>query len=266
MKERGLELSPEKTKISHLSEGFNFLGFNIRHYKAAQTSRSGWKLLIKPSKKSVQQIRDKLRDKWLLLKGQNVEAVLSHLNPVIRGWANYFRIGVAGEIFHALDHWMNPREIRYVKHTHPNKPRYWTQEKYFGRLNLERQDNWVFGDKRTGSYLLKFSWFPVERHALIQGDASPDDPGLKGYWEWRNMAKAKTLILSKQKLAKRQRGICLHCGESLFNGEEVHTHRNIPGKRGGEYTYGNIELVHLFCHQQKHANESSPIKEQEEKA
>ena len=88
LKERGLELSKEKTRIVHLTKGFNFLGFNIRHYKAPQTARSGWKLLIKPSKESVQKIRDKLRDKWLGSKGQNAQAVVKELNPVIRGWAS----------------------------------------------------------------------------------------------------------------------------------------------------------------------------------
>ena len=106
LKERGLALSPDKTRIVHLTEGFDFLGFNVRHYKTPQTYKSGWKLLIKPSKESVQKIRTKLRERWLILRGANVRAVLKELNPVIRGWANYFRIGVASEVFHKLDHWM----------------------------------------------------------------------------------------------------------------------------------------------------------------
>jgi RNA-directed DNA polymerase len=256
LKDRGLVLSTEKTRVIHLSEGFDFLGFNIRHYKALKTAKSGWKLLIKPSKKSGQKIRDKLRDKWLSLRGQDVRTVIGHLNPVIRGWANYFRIGVASEIFNSLDHWMMQRETRYAKRLHPRKPEYWRHNKYFGRLNLERGDNWVFGDKQTGMHLLKFKWFPIERHALAQGNASPDDPNLRDYWEKREKAKAKDLIPSRQKIAKRQKGRCPHCGESLFNGEEVHAHRRVPGKDGGKYTYSNIELVHLFCHQQIHATKS----------
>lgn len=112
LKQRGLMQSPEKTKIAHLSEGFNFLGFNIRHYKAPQTSKTKWKLLIKPSNESVQKIRNRLRDKWKSLRGGNVIAVVKRLNPIIRGWANYFRIGVAGEVFHTLDGWMFVREVR----------------------------------------------------------------------------------------------------------------------------------------------------------
>lgn len=253
---RGLQLSEEKTKIVHISKGFDFLGFNVRQYKAAKTAKSGWKLLIKPSKKSVQKIRDKLRDQWLSLAGQNVVAILKNLNPVIRGWANYFRIGVAAKTFGSLDNWMIHREIRYGKRTHPTKPWYWVKHKYFGRLNLDRDDNWVFGDKRFGAYLLKFKWFPIVRHALVPGNFSPDDAELREYWAKRNTAKAKDLKLDKQKIAIRQKGKCTRCGESLFNGEEIHKHRRIPGKEGGTYTYGNTELIHLYCHQQIHATEN----------
>lgn len=253
LKDRGLQLSKEKTKIVHLSEGFDFLGFNVRHYEAKQTAKSGWKLLIKPSKESEQKIRDKLRDAWLAHIGANAKAVVKHLNPVIRGWANYFRIGVASETFGSLDDWMFQRACRYASRTHPTKPWYWRSSRYFGRLNLDRQDKWVFGDKHAGLYLQKFSWFPIERHTLVQGGASPDDPNLREYWYKRNMAKAKDLVPNKQVIAKKQKGLCLACGMSLFNGEEIHTHRKLPGKEGGKYVHSNIELVHLYCHQQKHA-------------
>jgi RNA-directed DNA polymerase len=253
LKERGLTLSPEKTRIVHLTEGFDFLGFNVRHYKAAKTSKSGWKLLIRQSKKSVQRIREKLRDKWRLLRSRNVKVAIKELNPVIRGWANYFRIGVAKEVFHSLDSWMTWKQIRYVRQMHPTKPTYWTRAKYFGRLNVEREDNWVFGDKQTGMLLQKFSWFPIERHALVQGNASPDDQSLRDYWAKRMAAKAKDLIPSRQKIARKQKGLCQRCGESLFNEEEIHLHHKVWKSKGGEDKYGNFELVHLFCHQQIHA-------------
>ena len=92
---RGLALSEEKTRIVHLTEGFDFLGFNVKHYKCPQTTRTGYKLLITPSKKSVQKIREKIGDIWRRCQGAPTKALLTHLNPIIRGWANYFRIGVA---------------------------------------------------------------------------------------------------------------------------------------------------------------------------
>lgn len=253
LQQRGLELSAQKTKIVHLSEGFDFLGFNIRHYRAEKTSKTGWKLLIKPSKESVSKIRNKLRKEWLSLRGSNVLAIIKRLNPIIRGWANYFRSGVSCEIFHSLDRWMFHRAVRYVKHTHPKKPRYWRQSRYWGRLNLERSDRWVFGDKTTGMHLLKFSWFRIERHILVKGRSSPDDPNLKSYWQDREKAKSKSLTPSKQKIAQNQGCICPKCGESLFNGEELHVHHIEPKQQGGSNSYKNLRFLHFYCHQQIHA-------------
>lgn len=253
LKERGLALSPEKTKIVHLSEGFNFLGFNIRHYQAPLTSRTGWKVLIKPSKKAVKSVQKQLKEEWNRGKGTNVLAILTRLNPIIRGWANYFRIGVAKEICGNLDRWMFHKALRYAKYTHPTKPIYWLKKKYWGQLNLDRLDVWTFGDKQTGTYLLKFSWFPIERHTLVKGTVSPDDPRLKDYWAKRQAAKAKDLTSSKQKIAKRQHGKCPECGESLFNDEERQIHHQQARSEGGTDSYSNLYLVHLLCHQHIHA-------------
>jgi RNA-directed DNA polymerase len=145
------------------------------------------------------------------------------------------------------------KALRYAKYTHPTKPVYWLKKKYWGQLNLERLDNWTFGDKQTGSYLLKFSWFPIERHTLVKGTASPDDPRLKDYWAKRQAAKAKDLTPSKQKLATRQHGQCPQCGESLFNDEELQLHHQQARSEGGTNSYRNLSLVHLLCHQHIHA-------------
>jgi RNA-directed DNA polymerase len=261
LKERGLTLSEEKTRIVHLTEGFDFLGFNIRHYPAPKTSRTGWKLLIKPSKESVQEMRTKLKILWEKSNGMNVLTVLGKLNPVIRGWANYFRTAVAKEIFSGLDRWMFYKEDRYTRRAHPKKNKDWRHLRYWGRLHLERNDPWVFGDKQTGAYLLKFSWFPIERHVLVKGTASPDDPRLKDYWMKRQARPVKDLTLSKQKLAKRQKGRCPECGESLFNDEELHVHHLLPLSQGGKNTYSNLALVHLFCHQQIHAKTNRAMRD-----
>ncbi|WP_201365247.1 group II intron reverse transcriptase [Dictyobacter formicarum] len=253
LKERGLCLSEEKTRIVHLTKGFDFLGFHIRHYPAPKTSRTGWKLLIKPSKASVRAVQRKLKDIWMKGKGSNVQGVLARLNPIIRGWANYFRTVVASAIFHKLDSWMFYRADRYAKWQHPTKSKHWRHQKYWGRLNLDRSDRWVFGEKATGGYLLKFGWFPIERHVLVKGTASPDDPQLKDYWEQRQAAKAKDLTFSRQKIAKRQKGRCLECGESLFNDEELQVHHLLAKSFGGKDVYSNLALVHLLCHQQIHA-------------
>lgn len=258
LKPRGLTLSKEKTKIVHLTERFNFLGFNIRHYKDNKT-KTGWKLLIKPSREKVQEIKEELKRRWLEMKSYGVDVVISTLNPYIRGVANYLRPMVSSRAFSSLDNYMYCRERRYVTRMHNNKSIKWRTEKYWGRLNLDRNDRWVFGDKRTGRYLLKFKWYNIIRHIMVKGDASPDNPSLRKYWKDREKAKAvMELGPSNQKIAKRQEYTCPVCGQTLFNEEELHRHHIKPRKKGGKDNIANLQLVHLYCHQNIH---SQPDKE-----
>lgn len=250
--QRGLELSEEKTKIRHISEGFNFLGFNIRQYPVSNT-KTGWKLLIKPSDESVKEIKTRLKQEWLSLIGHDVKDICKKLNPIIRGWANYHRVGVASETFKALDHWMCLREFRYARQTHPKKSWKWRKERYFGSFKTDSQDKWVFGDKKTGIYLVKFADHKIKRHILVKGKSSPDDPELREYWEKREKKKDTTLKSdSLRKIARRQNHKCPVCGESLYNGEELHKHHIVPKSKGGKDTYNNLQLVHYYCHQQIH--------------
>jgi RNA-directed DNA polymerase len=122
LRERGLRLSAEKTQIVHLREGFNFLGFHIRHYPAPKTSRLGYKLRITPSQQAVREARRKLRDLWRQSIGSEVGAVLKLLNPFIQGWAHYFRVVGSSNTFRKLDTWMFQRALRYTKRTHPRQP------------------------------------------------------------------------------------------------------------------------------------------------
>ena len=136
---------------------------------------------------------------WLNNQSQNVDVIIGKLNPIIRGIANYLRIGVSSEAFQKLDSWMFLREKRYAKRMHPMKSVGWRRNKYWGRLNLDRNDNGVFGNKETGNALLKFSCFNIERHVLVKGTSSPDDPELRQYWNNKEKEKSKTLIPSYQK-------------------------------------------------------------------
>lgn len=259
--ERGLSLSPEKTRIVHLTEGFDFLSFNVRHYPHPQTSRSGYKLCIKPSKKAVLGKVAELRNAWLALRGHSVEAVLRKLNPIIRGWANYHRRVVSSRMFNKLDAWMYRHARRYAKHTHPKKSWKWIRNRYWGRWNKERDDNWVFGDKRSGKYLLKFSWFKIERHELVRGTSSPDDPELRDYWWERQKVNAKHLSAGDIDMANDQGWICRFCGMNLINGEELHRHHTVPRARNGSNARSNRELVHLYCHQQETKRQFGSAKE-----
>jgi RNA-directed DNA polymerase len=248
--ERGLSLSEEKTRIVHLTDGFDFLGFNVRHYAVARASRTGHKLLIKPSKRSVTELREKLRGIWQQGRGQALAVVLHRLNPVIRGWANYFRTVVSSQVFRLLDHWMYHRANRYGRSRHPLKSQAWRTQRYWGKLNPQRNDRWVFGDKRTGQFLVKFSWHAIHRHVLVRGQASPDDPKLREYWWRRQRVNAHHLSPSDRKLAASQNWICRVCGLALLNGEPLERHHRVPKEEGGSDAYSNRELLHLYCHQQ----------------
>lgn len=258
LQQRGLTLSEEKTRIVHLREGFDFLGFTVRHYPAPKTTRTGYKLLITPSRASVQALRNRLRQEWLHHHGNNVHAVIHHLNPIIRGWANYFRRGSASRTFSALDRWMFRRQWLYAKRTHRNKSSAWRKAKYWGRLRLNRQDKSVFGDTATGSHMLKFAWFKIEYHRLVRGAASPDDPQLRAYWQQRAVRPPTDVTTRWQQLATRHGGRCPVCWESLFNEEEVHIHHIHPLAQGGKDEPRNMVLVHMYCHHQIHSGKLPP--------
>ncbi len=255
LKIRGLELSPDKTNICHITEGFDFLGLNIRHYKVKNT-KTGYKLLIKPSKKFLQKTRNDIREIFLNQSGERVGNLIGKINPVIRGKANYLKKYVSSEAFGRLDDYLFKRSVRFVKRTHPNKNKKWMQNKYWGRLNLRRKDNWVFGEKDSGNYMLKFSWTKIERHSLVSKRASPDDPSLKEYWAKRNKKRQKSEAAKwnakQEQVAYKQEYKCPVCKQSLFNNEELHLHHIVPRCEGGKDTINNLVWVHLFCHHKVH--------------
>ena len=231
--DRGLELSQEKTKIRHLTEGFNFLGFHVRQYSASN-SKTGYKLLIKPSKESVVDFKRRMKREWSALVGHNVDATLYRLRPLIRGWANYFRTTVSKATFSHLDNWMFLREGRWCRRTHPTKSWKWITRTYFGRLRAGSQYKRVFGNPKTGNHLPRLSWTPIRRHIMVRHDASPDDPDLRSYWKQREAKKAELLPTWRQReLAKRQKGQCPLCHDSLHNDEELHVHHVIPKSKAG---------------------------------
>ena len=120
-------------------------------------------------------------------------------------------------------------------------------------MNLARKDNWVFGDKLSGKYLLRFNWFDIQRHVLVTGTHSTDNPRLKDYWKERDKMRVKDLPSKEQRIASKQNYICEECKDSLFNGEELHGHHVKHKKDGGGDAIHNLKLTHLYCHQQIHS-------------
>jgi RNA-directed DNA polymerase len=175
LRPRGLAFNEDKTRIACLDEGFDFLGFTVRRYRGT--------LLITPSKQAVRRIRERLRTEMRSLRGTNAEAVIARLNPIIRGWVAYYRNVVSSKVFTDLDHYMWQLTYKWARRTHPNKPTRWIVRRYFGVFNKSRRDRWVFGDRVSGAYLLKFAWTRIVRHQMVTGTASPDGPALTDYWK-----------------------------------------------------------------------------------
>jgi RNA-directed DNA polymerase len=208
---RGLAFNEAKTRITHLDQGVDFLGFEIRRYRG--------KLLTKPSKDALRRIRKRLSQEVTALRGANADAVIARLNPVITGWAAYYRIGVSKRAYNALDAHLWRLAWKWARFSHPNKPRRWVIARYFGMFNPARQDKWVFGSRETGFYLRKFAWTKIVRHTMVAGRASPDDPALTGYWDQRRRRARLPVDPATWHLLRRQRGQCPLCRGLLLHAD-----------------------------------------------
>jgi RNA-directed DNA polymerase len=208
---RGLTFNEDKTQVVHLDEGLDFLGFSIRRYSG--------RLLIKPSKAAIRRIRQRLRTEMRSLRGSNAAGVLRAVNPVVRGWAAYYRGVVSNRVFSNLDAYTWRLTYRWARHTHPNKSKWWAVDRYFGQFDKARQDRWVFGDHASGLYLHKFSWTKIVRHVMVKGAASPDDPSLAQYWADRRRRMTTPLGRSTLRLLHKQGGRCPLCGDFLLHAD-----------------------------------------------
>ena len=261
---RGLAFNEAKTRIVHLSEGFDFLGFSLRRY------RNG-KLLIKPGATAIKRFRDRLAKEFHALRGSNVAAVLAKIAPIVRGWVAYYRTVVSTRVFHALTGYLWKLTYKWACWSHPNKPKHWIIGRYFGKFNKFRNDRWVFGDRDTGAYLPKPAWTEIVRHTLIKGGASPDDPALAGYWAHRRQKVKPPLDSYTVRLLSRQDGRCSLCGENLLTPDQPPqspqgwehwflqvtrqaikadylVHHDTPSAARSKRTH----LVHATCHRSKH--------------
>jgi len=205
---RGLVFNEDKTRIVHLDDGLDFLGFNVRRY--------GAKLLIKPSKAALRRHRERLAAEMKALRGANSAAVLARLNPIIRGWSAYYRAVVSSEAFAKLDDQMWKLTYKWARHSHSNKSKYWIIDRYYGMFNKSRRDQWVFGDHDSGAYLLKHAWTKIVRHQMVPGTASPDDPALADYWARRRQRHKPPLDGLSLRLLQAQHGRCSICGGLLL--------------------------------------------------
>ena len=176
--ERGLELSETKTKISHINDGFDFLGFSIRKYNG--------KLLTMPAKSKIEQFIDKIRQAIKSNKTAKTCSLINQLNPIIRGWGYFYRHVVHSKIYMKLDHQIWESTWQWAKRRHPNKGRRWIKRKYFQK---EGNRNWIFREKSDKTSLFLLSKIPFSIHVKIKAEANPYDPDWKDYFKSRSWKK-----------------------------------------------------------------------------
>jgi RNA-directed DNA polymerase len=255
--ERGLELSPEKTRIVELSEGFNFLGQNVRLY--------GDKVLIKPSKEAQIKIYDKIRD--IVRRSKSIEQrdLIRMLNPVIQGWVNYHRHAVSSVAFSRLDHMVWKLLWRWAKRRHRGKSRPWIKRRYWrtrGSRTWTFAADVVIDGKRRTMALVYATDTKIRRHVKVQAEVNPYSPRWEDYLAERHVQQGANSLNGRRRLLRlwlSQDGLCLECGAAITRetGWEVHhTDRQVDG---GSNRYSNLRMLHPNCHRQHHANEDGQL-------
>ena len=250
----GVELSEDKTRITEISEGFNFLGFNVRKYVNGKAEG----LMIKPSKENVKKVTQKLQETFDLASelGYSIDNLIRKLNPIIRGWGNYYRHFVAKGAFKRITDRTWDMTVRYLLRKYPNKSKKWI-------LNLHMitvsGDRWNLYDGNPDNYLQKMSGIPIVRHIKVKQDVRVYDTEATEYWENRELSKTRDSIygsVSLERLFKRQKGRCEFCRQP-FNQEDIqesatHKHHLKPRSEGGNWKLGNLRLLHSECHTSLH--------------
>lgn len=250
LKVRGLELSQEKTRITHIEEGFDFLGQTIRKYRG--------KLLIKPSNTSLKRFLANVRGVIKANKQTTAGDLVAYLNPKIRGWVNYHRHIVSSKTFSKVDRHIFQALWRWARRRHPRKSARWIRRKYFG---VHGNRTWTFqgeftarGERRVAR-LFYATDVRIKRHIKVKGKANPYDPKWEPYFERRLNAKMVTSLDGQKYLLslwKRQRGICPICSQKITSETGWHCHHVIWKVHGGSDGINNRVLLHPNCHRQVH--------------
>lgn len=255
--ERGLTLSEEKTRVTHIEEGFDFLGINTRKRR---------KVLTTPSPEKVKAFKRRIREMIKANRSATAYNLISQLNPVLRGWANYYRHVCSSEVFNDIGNALWLALSRWAYRRHPNKGRRWIVRKYF-RTSGNR--HWIFfgtAPKGKVAELFDITKVHIRRHIKVKGELNPYDPQWDDYLAWRASsvwAKRYSPRSYQGRLWESQKGRCPVCGQPLFcggeresNGFMVDLHHIVKRADGGSHTFANLQLLHPACHRQVHALEN----------
>lgn len=259
LRERGLALSSEKTRLVHIAQGFDFLGWNFRKYEVRLPQKQrGLKLLIKPSRKNAKAFYDKVSSIIGRSLSVPTESLIQTLNPVLHGWARYHRGVVAKETFSKLDHQIFWRLLRWGRRRHPRKSGKWVYETYWRALGSRT----VFSGMGTNhegepaTYALySLADTPIVRHTKVQADYNPFDPDWEHYGEQRHAALMAPAIVSNARwtLWTQQGGHCALCEALIDSADAADDHHIVYRMHGGSNALANRVLLHPVCHRRVHA-------------
>jgi RNA-directed DNA polymerase len=236
LKPRGLELSEEKTLITHIDDGFDMLGWTFRKFDG--------KLIVKPSKKSLKAFKASLSD-TILGRGKawKQELLIEKLNQQIRGWTNYHQSVCASEAFTHIDYVLYELLWRWAKRRHPHKGQWWVSTNYWHRRGNR---NWVFSTEDKA--LLRVDHIPIVRHDKIRMTANPYlEPE---YFQARQFKHGMKRLSGRFKqIWRNQNGCCYHCGLPMDIQDEREIFFKIPKSSGGKEEVRNMAYVHKHCNQ-----------------
>ncbi len=259
LRDRGLELSPEKTVITPIEDGFDFLGQQVRDYHGV--------ILVKPSRKNVATFLMKVRALIKANEQATTGHLIVHLNPLIRGWATYHRHVSSKRTFVRVDHAIFQALWRWAKRRHPKKPVRWVKDTYF---RSDKGRNWVFQGEMAGRdgqpqtvRLFSAASMPITRHRKITGAANPYDPAWELYFEERLGVSMESNLIGKRRLLhlwKEQDGICPVCSDKITRLTGWHNHHIVWRSHGGSDSADNRVLLHPTCHRQVHSQRLSVAK------
>jgi RNA-directed DNA polymerase len=263
LKDMGLEIKPSKTRLIHTLDefednkpGFDFLGFNIRQFKAGKHTSGknthkeilGFSTIITPSKDSQKRHYTKIKEVINNHIAKPQAILIKNLNPIIRGWCNFFIIGCPTKIFYRMDYLLYWKLRRWAKKRHPKKNEYWISEKYWKKLGIK---NWAFATRSENNplTLVEHGSHKSQQHVKVKGEASPYDGNLV-YWSTR-MGRHPEMPKRTASLLRKQKGKCAHCGLFFKDGDIIELDHIIPKSKGGKDEYENWQLLHRHCHDVK---------------
>jgi RNA-directed DNA polymerase len=251
--ERGLRLCHEKTTLTQVDDGFDFLGQNVRRSRHGQVLR-------KPSRANVRTFLKEIRE-TIRGAGRSMTAgeLIQELTPKIRGWALYHRHASSKRSYAYVDHQIHQALWRWAKRRHRNPSAHWVSQRYF-RTHGGRA--WRFTGalptKKGEPYpvvLRKAAEVRMVRHVLIRHAAKPYDPAWEEYYEGRLQAKMAATLAGRDllhALYERPGGRCAQCGRLFTDQEAWQVHDRHWRVYGGDDSWDNLELLHESCHRQKH--------------